>query len=244
VREPLYPVAILAGGLATRLQPLTASTPKALIDVNGEPFIAHQLRLLRSRGIERVVVCAGHLGEMTQRWVGDGGRFGVRIEFSFDGERRLGTGGAIKRALPRLGPSFFVLYGDAYLPCDYRRVQQAFLDSGRLALMTVFRNDDRWDRSNVELRDSRLVAYDKIRRSPRMHHLDYGLGVFRARAFDDVPAETPHDLATLYQALLARGELAAWEAEQRFYEIGSLEGLEETRRYLATHPPSLPETVP
>jgi MurNAc alpha-1-phosphate uridylyltransferase len=240
----MYPVAILAGGLATRLWPLTASTPKALIDVNGEPFIGYQLRLLRSQGIERVVVCAGHLGDMTRRWVGDGDRFGLRIEFSFDGDGLLGTGGAIKRALPRLGPSFFVLYGDTYLPCDYRRVQQAFLDSGRLALMTVFRNDDRWDRSNVEMRDGRLVAYDKTHRNPRMHHLDYGLGVFRARAFDDVPAETPYDLATLYQALLARGELAAWEADQRFYEIGSAEGLEETRRYLAAHPPSLLETSP
>jgi NDP-sugar pyrophosphorylase family protein len=240
----VYSLAILAGGLATRLRPLTETVPKALIDVNGEPFIAHQLRLLRSRGIERVVICAGYLGEMTRAWVGDGARFGLRIEFSFDGPRLLGTAGALKQALPLLGPSFFVLYGDTYLPCDYRRVQQAFVESGRLALMTVFRNDDRWDRSNVELTDGRIVVYDKTRPSPRMHHLDYGLGIFRRRAFDDVPAETPHDVATLYQSLLARGELAAWEVDQRFYEIGSLDGLEETRRYLAAHPPSLQETAP
>jgi N-acetyl-alpha-D-muramate 1-phosphate uridylyltransferase len=233
VSEPLYPVAILAGGLATRLQPLTASVPKALLDVNGEPFIAHQLRLLRRSGVERVVVCAGYLGEMIRDSVENGGRFGLHVDYSFDGPRLLGTAGAVKRALPLLAESFFVLYGDAYLPCDYAAVQQAFTERRALALMTVFRNDDRWDRSNVEFSDGRILAYDKTRRTSRMCHLDYGLGVFSRRAFDDVPPEAPHDLAMLYQSLLERGELAAWEVGQRFYEIGSFEGIEETRRYLA-----------
>jgi NDP-sugar pyrophosphorylase family protein len=233
--ETLYPVAILAGGLATRLQPLTTTLPKALLDVNGEPFIAHQLRLLRSHGIERVVICAGYLGEMTQEYVADGARFGLRVEFSFDGPRLLGTAGAVKRALPLLGEVFLVLYGDTYLPCDYGAVQQAFVASRKLALMTVFRNENRWDRSNVEFSDGRIVAYDKARRTSGMRHLDYGLGVFDRRAFDDVPSDEPHDLAALYRTLLERGDLAAWEVGQRFYEIGSLEGLEETRRYLAAH---------
>ncbi len=231
--EPLYPAAVLAGGLATRLQPLTATIPKALVDVNGEPFIAHQLRLLQANGVTRVVICAGHLGEMTREYVGDGARFGLQVDFSFDGLRLLGTAGALKRALPLLAESFFVVYGDTYLPCDYGAVQRAFGASRKLALMTVFRNEDRWDRSNVEFADGRIVAYDKARRTSRMRHLDYGLGVLSRRAFDDVPLDVPHDLAVLYQSLLARGELAAWEVEQRFYEVGSFEGLEETRRYLA-----------
>jgi N-acetyl-alpha-D-muramate 1-phosphate uridylyltransferase len=235
VSAAAYPVAILAGGLATRMQPLTTRVPKALLDVNGEPFIAHQLRLLKSHGIERVVVCAGHLGEMTRDFVGDGSRFGLHVLFSFDGPRLLGTAGALKAALPRLGSAFFVLYGDAYLPCDYGAVAHAFEQSDALALMTVFRNENRWDKSNVEYADGRILAYDKVNRTPRMHHLDYGLGVLRARAFDGVPSGTPWDLAGLYQELIARGELAAWEADQRFYEIGSFEGLEETRRYLAAH---------
>lgn len=234
--ETPYPVAILAGGLATRLQPLTATVPKALVDVNGEPFIAHQLRLLRSQGIERVVVCAGYLGEMTRDYVGNGEQFGLEVEFSFDGPTLLGTAGAIKRALPLLGDSFFVLYGDSYLRCDYRGVQQEFVKSRKLALMTVFRNENRWDRSNVELSGGRILAYDKTRQTSRMRHLDYGLGVFSQRAFDGVPRDAPHELAALYRSLLERGELAAWEADQRFYEIGSFEGLEETRRYLAAHP--------
>ena len=232
MNEPLYPVAILAGGLATRLQPLTATIPKALVDVNGEPFIAHQLRLLRRHGVDRVVVCVGYLGEMTRDYVRDGVRFDLHVEYSFDGPQLLGTAGAIKRALPLLGDAFFVLYGDSYLPCDYRGVQRAFTGSGKPALMTVFRNENRWDRSNVEFSDGRIVAYDKTRQTPRMCHLDYGLGVFSRRAFDDVSPETPRDLTALYQALLACGDLAACEIGQRFYEIGSFAGLEETRRYL------------
>jgi len=234
VSAPLYPVAILAGGLATRMQPMTANVPKALLDVNGEPFIAHQLRLLKDNGIERVVVCAGYLGEMMRDYVGDGLRFGLDVDFSFDGPRPLGTGGALRAALPLLGSAFFVLYGDAYLPCDYRAVADAFAQSGALGLMTVFRNGDRWDASNVEYIAGRIIAYDKNHRTPRMQHLDYGLGVLNARALDDIPLGAPLDLATLYQSLLARGELAAWEAGHRFYEIGSPEGLADTRRYLAS----------
>src|SRR5919197_4418427 len=232
----MLPVAILAGGLATRLWPLTETIPKALVDVNGEPFIAHQLRLLRTNGIERVIVCAGYLGEMIQGWVGDGARFGLHVAFAFDGPRLLGTAGAIKQAVPALGPAFFVLYGDSYLPCDYRAVQTAFEQSGKRALMTVFRNDGRWDRSNVEFVDGHVVSYDKRHQTPQMHHIDYGLGVFNQSAFAIVPDGQPYDLATLYQDLLKQGELAASEVNRRFYEVGSFAGLEETRRYLATQP--------
>lgn len=225
-------VAILAGGLATRLQPLTETVPKALVDVNGEPFIAHQLRQLRHNGVARVVLCAGYLGEMIRDSVGDGARFGLRVDFSFDGPRLLGTGGAIRKALPLLADSFFVLYGDTYLDCDYRAVEAEFARSGTLALMTVFRNEDRWDTSNVELVAGRIVAYNKRQRTPRMRHLDYGLGVFARAAFAQLPGDEPCDLATVYQDLLTRGELAAYEASERFYEIGTVAGLEETRRHL------------
>jgi len=131
------PVAILAGGLATRLSPITEKIPKSLLDIDGEPFILHQFSLLRSKGIDRVVVCVGYLGEMIQSLVGDGGRYGLKVEYSYDGKRLLGTGGAIKKALPMLGESFFVLYGDSYLPCNYMDVQAAFESCGKEALMTV-----------------------------------------------------------------------------------------------------------
>jgi len=229
----MLPVAILAGGLATRLRPLTQALPKALVDVHGEPFLAHQLRLLRANGIARVSICVGHLGELIEAYVGDGSRFGLRVECVFDGPHLLGTAGALKQAVPRLGRAFFVLYGDAYLPCDYRAVQRAFECSGRRALMTVFHNQRRWDTSNVEYVNGSIVAYDKQHPTPQMHYIDYGLGVFQRSAFDLVPHGRPADLATLYQDLLRRGELAAYEESQRFYEVGSFAGLEDIRRYLA-----------
>ena len=228
----LFPLVILAGGLATRLKPLTETIPKALIDINGEPFIAHQLRLLQRSGITRVVVCAGHLGEMIHESIGDGAHCGVRVEFVFDGPRLLGTAGAIKQALSMLGPAFFVLYGDSYLPCDYRAVQRAFTSSGMRALMTVCYNQGQWDTSNLEYVAGRIIAYDKRNPTPRMHYIDYGLGVFTAAAFTHVPEQEPYDLATLYQELLRANELTAYEMRERFYEIGSFAGLEETRRYL------------
>jgi len=236
--QGLLPVAILAGGVATRLHPLTQTIPKALMDVNGEPFLAHQLRLLQANGVERAVVCAGYLGEMIQTFVGTGLRFGLRVEFSFDGPRLLGTAGAVKRALSMLGETFFVLYGDSYLPCDYRAAQTAFEKSGKPALMTVFRNDGRWDGSNVQFVDGDILAYDKQHPTQDMRHIDYGLAVFHQSAFEIVPEGQPFDLAALYRDLLSRGDLAAHEVEERFYEIGSLAGLEETRRYLATRFPS------
>ena len=233
MKEALFPVAILAGGLATRLRPITETIPKALIDIQGEPFIAHQLRLLSARGIQRAVICAGYLGEKIQDAVGTGSRFGLQVEFSFDGPRLLGTAGAIKKAIHLLGDYFFVLYGDSYLPCNYREVQKAFAESGRLALMALFHNDGRWDKSNVEFREGNIFVYDKKRQTPGMHHIDYGLGVFRGTCFDSIPDDQSSDLAALYQHLLQQGELAACEVRERFYEIGSFWGIEELRRYVA-----------
>jgi len=230
MKTRMLPVAILAGGLATRLRPLTDTVPKALVDIDGEPFVAHQLRLLRDTGgIERVVICAGYKGEMIREFVGEGSRLGLEVLFSFDGDRLLGTGGAIRKALPLLGDAFFVLYGDSYLPCDYRAVQAAFEASGKEALMTVFLNRGQWDTSNVEFSNGRILAYGKKNLTPRMHYIDYGLGIFRASAFDAVPDGEPSDLAELYSRLAHKGRLAAFETAERFYEVGSPGGLEELR---------------
>lgn len=228
----MLPIAILAGGLATRLRPVTETIPKALIEVAGEPFLAHQLRLLQHHGFERVVLCIGYLGEQIQAFAGDGRAFGLHIDYVFDGPRLLGTAGALRRALPLLGPSFAVIYGDSYLPCDYPAALRTFQDSGKLGLMSVYRNEGLWDTSNVEYSAGRILAYDKTNRTPAMRHIDYGLGAFQESAFDDVPEDRPSDLAALYQRLLSRGELAAWESPERFYEIGSLQGIHDLGEFL------------
>ncbi|MBZ5619358.1 MAG: nucleotidyltransferase family protein [Acidobacteriia bacterium] len=229
----MLPVAILAGGLATRLRPVTEKIPKSLMEINGEPFLAHQLRLLASRGIRRVTLCVGYLGELVEAYAGDGSRFGVALTYSADGPQLRGTAGATAQALPILGESFFLLYGDSYLPCDYAAVERAFVESGQPALMTVYHNRDQWDASNVHFEGGRILTYNKKRRTPEMRHIDYGLGVFHSTALGGVPDHGAYDLADLYQGLLTKGELAGYEVSQRFYETGSFAGIQELSRYLA-----------
>lgn len=227
------PVAILAGGLAMRLRPSTEKIPKSLLPVAGKPFIVHQLELLRRHSLNKVVICAGYLGEQLQAALGDGLSFGVNLQYVFDGPTLLGTGGALRQALPLLGETFFVLYGDSYLECDYDAIEQAFWLSGNPGLMTVYRNHDQWDRSNVLFHGGRILCYDKDHRTPDMQHIDYGLGVLRARVLEIYPDGQPLDLADVYKDLSNRDQLAGYEVTQRFYEIGSPAGLEDTRRYLS-----------
>ena len=229
----MLPVAILAGGLATRLRPATDHLPKALIDVNGRPFIAWQLEALRDQGASHVIICVGHRGEDIRRIVGGGYDFGLHVDWAFDGPTLLGTAGAIRCALPLLGGPFFVLYGDCYLPIDWCPVQEAFLASGKPGLMTVYQNEGRWDCSNVEFDGQRIVAYDKQSPTSRMRHIDYGLGAFLPSAFDRLVDGRPADLADVYRDLAVEHGLAAYEVHQRFFEIGSFDGREETRAYLA-----------
>ena len=221
------PVAILAGGMATRLRPITEKIPKLLVEVAGEPFFSHQLRLLRSAGLTHIVLCVGYLGQQIVDLYGDGAKWGVKIEYAFDGPKLLGTGGALIAALPKLGAAFFVLYGDSYLPIDYQAVGDFFLRSGQPGLMTVYENHGRYDTSNVWFEAGEIKVYDKKNKVPQMHHIDYGLGVFRAAAFDGFPRNAVVDLAEVQKSLVARHQLAGYEIKQRFYEIGSHEGLQE-----------------
>lgn len=231
-----WPVAILAGGLATRLRPITEKIPKALVSVAGEPFLAHQIRLLHGAGFRHIVICAGYLGEMIKAEFGDGARFEMRIDYSFDVPHLLGTGGALKRALPLLRQNFFVLYGDSYLPIDYTAAKRAFLASDKPALMTVFKNEGRWDTSNVWFDGGEILCYDKKQRVPEMRYIDYGLGVLRAEVMDRWPDEKTFDLADVYHQLAAGKQLAGFEVAQRFYEIGSPEGLAELDTLLRNQP--------
>jgi N-acetyl-alpha-D-muramate 1-phosphate uridylyltransferase len=226
------PVTILAGGLATRLRPITEKIPKSLISVAGKPFLAHQLELLRSRGIRRAVLCVGYLGEMIQQQFGDGKKFSVKLDYSFDGPKLLGTGGAIKRALPLLGEEFFVLYGDSYLPVDYAPIADFFHSSHKLACMAIYRNEGKFDTSNVVFHGGRIVVYDKKSRLPEMQHIDYGLSLFKAAAFDAYSAGRPFDLAEVMDRLVREKQLAGYEVRERFYEIGSPAGLAELETLL------------
>jgi NDP-sugar pyrophosphorylase family protein len=232
----LYPIVILAGGLATRLRPITEKIPKSLVEVGGQPFISHQLRMLYSHGIRDVVISAWYRGEMIREFLGTGDRFGMKIEYVFDGNVPLGTGGAIRQALNLIDGPFFVLYGDSYLPCDYADVQALFMQHSQSGLMTIYRNQGKWDTSNVEMANGQILCYDKKKRTPHMEFIDYGLGLFRPEVFTPLPIGQPIDLAEIYQSLIKKRQLLAYQAYERFYEIGSFEGLRELDILLTQNP--------
>jgi len=233
------PCAILAGGLATRMGSLTAEVPKALLPVGGRPFVEHQLEWLARGGVREVVLCIGHLGDRLRAHVGDGERLGVRVRYADDGDARLGTGGALREACRQglLGEAFLVTYGDSYLAIDPRAVATTLLAGDAPAVMSVFRNDDRHDRSNVALDGLKVARYEKGLTNPMQHgmdHIDYGLMAFRRDALlQRLPAAGPADLAPVLTRLARERLLAAVVADRRFYEIGSPAGLRELEELLA-----------
>jgi NDP-sugar pyrophosphorylase family protein len=228
----LPPVCILAGGLGERLGERTANTPKPLLDVAGQPFLLHQLKLLAARGAARVVLCVGYRGELIEQRIG-AAQYGLEIDYSYDSPALDGTLGAIRRALPLLSERFLVLYGDTYLRLDYAVAVSSWLASGQPALMTVLRNAGRWDTSNVVYRDGQVLVYDKRHPTAAMRWIDYGLGGLERSALREVD-ETERDLAELYHRLARHRRLHGFEATERFYEIGTPAALEETAAFLAS----------
>ncbi|MBK6877375.1 MAG: NTP transferase domain-containing protein [Ignavibacteria bacterium] len=223
---------LLAGGKATRLRPVTETIPKSMLEVAGKPFIAHQLELVRKNAIEKVLVCASFLGEQIKNYLGDGSRFGMSVEYSFDGDELLGTGGAIKKAMNMLDEQFYVMYGDSYLNTDFELINEYFFAQSKPALMTVYLNEGKWDNSNVLFEKGNLLKYDKVNRTSDMKHIDYGLGILPKQAFEEYNNKTVFDLSEIYGKLLKKDLLAGYEVKERFYEIGSFTGLEETDKFL------------
>jgi MurNAc alpha-1-phosphate uridylyltransferase len=227
----MLPIVILAGGLATRLGNLTEHTPKCLLKVNHKPFIELQLELLRNAGYSDVFLCLSHYAEKVVAQIGNGKRFGMNINYSFDGSRQLGTGGAIRKVLPKVAPEFAVIYGDSYLPINYKKVEEAFLDSSALGLMTVFENRNKLDISNVEFLNNQVKIYSKTP-SYRMTHIDYGLNFFRSEVFESYKIDMAFDLTDVLSRLSIEGKLIGFEVFTRFYEVGSLQGMKDLSFYL------------
>lgn len=228
-------LALLAGGLATRMRPLTETIPKSMLEVAGRPFLEHQLTLFARQGVRHVVICAGHLGGQMRDFAGNGARWGLSIDWSFDGRQLLGTGGALMQALPMLGDEFLVSYGDSYLDEPLGPIVEAFRASGQPALMTVFRNDGRYDTSNIEFGNGCLKRYDKRNLTTAMKHIDYGLQVLKREALAGWPEGGKFDLADLYRSLVEQGRMAGYETSRRFHEIGSPQGLADLDLLLKGH---------
>ncbi len=225
---------ILSGGLGTRVRSVFKDIPKSMIPLAGVPFVDHQLSLLRRHGITDVVMCVGHLGEQIVDYVGDGSRWAMEVTYSFDDPGRLlGTAGAVLRALPLLQDTFMIMYGDSYLPTDYQAVAGAFRERHARAMMCVYRNCGKWDPSNVRIQDGQVVYYSKQAAPGEVEYIDYGLTVFRRAVFEGYAWHAvPLDLQTILQDQVAQGVLAAFEVQDRFYEIGKPEGIAACEEYL------------
>jgi len=221
------PVAILAGGLGKRLGQKTINKAKVLIDVAGKPFISRQLNYLSDQGVKNIVICTAHLGKQIKDYIGEGLEYNLKIFYSDDGDQLLGTGGSVKKACRILGENFFILYGDSFLPIDFSLVEKAFFQQKKPALMTVFKNQGQWDKSNVYFKD-KSVKYNKNYPQKNMNYIDYGLNVVKNSIFNDFPSNKAFDLSDVFEDLSNKDLLAGFEVYDRFYEIGSINGLNDT----------------
>ncbi len=225
-------VVILAGGLATRLRPLTERVPKSMIRINEKPFLEYQIELLKKNRITNVLLCTGHLGSQIKDYFVDGEKFGVRLEYSEEKEELLGTGGALKKAKNLLEDEFFVMYGDSYLILDYQEIAGYFHKFNKLGLMVVYKNYNEFDKSNVVVKNGFVKLYDKRDSSPEMIYIDEGISILRKEILSDFPSHTPFLLDKIFQRLISKGELLAFETKQRFFEIGSSEGLSDFKKLI------------
>jgi N-acetyl-alpha-D-muramate 1-phosphate uridylyltransferase len=225
-------VAILAGGLATRLRPMTDSMPKSMIEIEGKPFIEYQLEMLRSQRVTDVVLCIGYLGDQIEHHVGDGCKFGVKVKYSYEGKQLLGTAGALKNAEQLLNDQFFIMYGDSYLFVDFSAVLSYFKRFNKLGLMVVYKNDNQLDKSNVVVENNLVKVYDKKRKADGMQYIDYGAMLLRKRLLDLIPYGQPCALEDVLVPAVEQGELLAYEVQERFYEIGSLNGINGFKEYV------------
>lgn len=225
-------VAILAGGLATRLRPLTKEVAKSMIAIQGKPFLEYQLELLRKNGIRDIVLCIGYQADQIEGYFGDGKGFGVNISYSYEREQLLGTAGALRNAEGLLEDDFFVMYGDSYLSLNFAEVMSYFRKFNKLGLMVVYKNYDHYDKSNVVIEDNRVKQYSKKEKTADMVYIDYGASILSKKALELIPQNHAYSLEELFSELIDKQGLLAYEVKERFYQVGSSRGLEEFRRYI------------
>jgi len=224
-------MAILAGGLATRLGALTRDRPKSMVEIEGKPFLEYQLVLLTEAGMKDIVLCLGHEGEQIRRYIGDGSRYGINLKYSIE-NNPLGTGGALKNAEKLLDDTFFTIYGDSYLFLDFEKILSFFESRNKLALMTVYRNDNQFDRSNTMIDGDTVTKYSKNGVTEDMVYIDYGVNLFRKEVLEMIPENQFYALEDIFPRLIEKNELLAFEANDRFYEIGSVRGLQDFESYI------------
>ena len=225
---------IIAGGLATRLGKLSAQTPKSMLRFSGKPFLQYQIELLRSKGIKKFVLCVGHFSEQIKQYFGSGKDFGVQISYSDEGEKLLGTGGALKKAEDLLEDDFFIMWGDSYLLLDYKDIFKVYIKSEIQALMVVYKNFNERDKSNVVVKNNKVILYDKWSISKDKVYIDNGVSILNKKLLQCIPKDEVFALELIFKKLAQENNIAAYKAEQCFYEIGSVGGIKDFKDFVGS----------
>ncbi len=229
------PVFLLAGGAGTRIASMYAGTPKCLIDIHGKPFLSYVLENIKRFGFNRVVILAGHLSQPIIDYAGDGASFGLNIQYSLDGAQLLGTGGAIRKALPFAEDDFVVSYADSYLDYDWSPIVDHYFRSGSQSLVSIYKNDDATDKSNIIFKDGKIVSYCKKNQTPDHNYIDWGVSVFSKKTFTQCP-ENSWDLSNYLLDRIAQNALDGFAVPQKYFEIGTPHALEAFRRHMKDRP--------
>jgi NDP-sugar pyrophosphorylase family protein len=225
---------ILCGGLATRLGSLTITVPKSMIKIYDKPFLEYQIEILKKRSLKNIVLCVGHLSEQIEKYFGNGEKFGVNIKYSYDGDKQLGPIGALKNAEELLEEIFFIMYGDSYLDIDFQKMSSYFKDNKKLGLMAVYKNFDKYDKSNLIIKNNIIIGYGEKERTKDMVYIDYGTSILRKKSLNEIPKYTFISTGQFFSKLISKHELLAFEIKKRFYHIGNPDALEEFGNFIKT----------
>ncbi len=223
---------ILCGGLGTRLQPITKKKPKSMVEIEGKPFLEYQLKLLKKNNLFDVILCTGYKSKEIEKYFGNGKKFGIKINYSKDNNELLGTGGALKKVKDLLDKSFLVMYGDSYLPFNFNLAISRFNKLNTLGLMVVYKNKNKYEKSNVLLGKNLIKEYNKEKSSKKMQHIDYGVSIFKKEILKNFPKDKTFDLSKIHKKLIKKAELSYFETKTRFYQIGDFKGLKEFKKYI------------
>ena len=229
----MYSIMILCAGLATRLYPITSYIPKYLYPINGMPFVDYQLKLLKQSGFDHVVLCIGKFGGIIREYVSHGGQWGLSVEYSYIDINNEGTANAIKKTRRYVDDSFFVMYGDSYLPVNYKKIQQKYESSKTKGLMAIYNNhDEQLHKNNVYYKKKSIIRYSKTEDILPMNYIDYGISVFNKNTLDRIDDSCYTDLSVVHNNLIAEGQLSPFIIKSRFYEVGSLRGIQDFTKYV------------
>lgn len=225
-------IVIICGGLATRLGNLAKKTPKSMMDINGKPFIEHQIEMLKKQNIKNIVLCTGHLSEKIESYLGDGKNFGVDIKYSYDGGKRLGPMGAVKNAESILEKDFFIMYGDSYIFVDFNKVYDFYKENNELVCMVVYKNKNKYDKSNLIVENNRVIGHKDLKVEGKIEYIDYGTSILNKKSLDFIPKDSFFSTEDFFKKMIKKNQLLAYEIKKRFYHIGNPKALEEFRNFV------------